>query len=215
VARLGLLVDPGVEIPAEATAVHGVTTEHAREHGTPAAVAVPRIVEALADARAAGHPIVAFNARFDLTILDREARRYGVSPLGDRPAGLRVVDPLVIDKWLHRYRKGSRKLEALCAQHGVTLDGAHEAGSDAIAAARLARVIGKRGQVVARYPEVVQKRAEWKRIRDDLDELHAAQVAMAREQAVSLAAYFARKGEPQHVEPEWPVVPVPAVEAAA
>ena len=30
------LADPGVEIPAGAAAVHGITTEYAREHGRPA-----------------------------------------------------------------------------------------------------------------------------------------------------------------------------------
>ena len=30
-----LLADPGVEIPAEATQVHGITTEYAREHSKP------------------------------------------------------------------------------------------------------------------------------------------------------------------------------------
>jgi DNA polymerase III epsilon subunit-like protein len=155
------------------------------------------------------------NARFDLTMLDREARRYGLVPLGDREAGLRVIDPFVIDKWLDRFRRGKRKLADLCAHYGANLDDAHEAGSDAIAAGRLAWVIGKRGEVQARYPEVVQLRATWKRIRDDLDELHAAQVVMARDQAASLAAYFARQGRTEHVEPAWPVVPMPAAELAA
>ena len=29
------LADPGVEIPEQASAVHGITTEYAREHGRP------------------------------------------------------------------------------------------------------------------------------------------------------------------------------------
>lgn len=44
------LVDPGVDIPAEATAVHGITTEHARSHGVKASYAVAEIREALSDA---------------------------------------------------------------------------------------------------------------------------------------------------------------------
>ncbi len=75
------LVDPGVEIPAGATAVHGITTERARAEGRPAAEAVAEIIAVLADQVRAGVPIVAFNARFDLTILDREARRYGLPTL--------------------------------------------------------------------------------------------------------------------------------------
>ncbi|MBV7412916.1 3'-5' exonuclease, partial [Dermabacteraceae bacterium TAE3-ERU27] len=30
-----LLADPGVEIPAQASEIHGITTEYAREHGRP------------------------------------------------------------------------------------------------------------------------------------------------------------------------------------
>ena len=32
------LADPGMEIPEEAAAIHGISTAHAREHGRPAAV---------------------------------------------------------------------------------------------------------------------------------------------------------------------------------
>ena len=69
------LIDPGVEIPAEATAVHGITTEHARAHGTPAPDAIAQIRQALVDELYAGHPLVIFNAPFDTTMVDRECRR--------------------------------------------------------------------------------------------------------------------------------------------
>lgn len=212
VASIPWLIDPGVEIPEGATKVHGVTTEKVRAEGTPAADAIPAIVGMLRE-QVEGRALVAFNARFDLTMLDREARRYGVEPLNaDR---IRVVDPFVIDKWLHRFRRGSRKLDAVCEHYGARLDSAHEATADAIAAARLAWVIGKRGQVVADYPQEGPMQVQWARIRDDLDALHEAQIDWAREQAASLADYFHRKGEDQHVEPAWPVVPFSAARAAA
>lgn len=201
------LVNPGVPIAAEATAVHGITDEKVQAEGTPAAQAIPGILRFLREAADKGTPIVAFNARFDLTMLDREARRYGEEPLDIE--GLRVVDPFVIDKWLHRFRKGSRRLDAMCEHYGARLDEAHAAGADAIAAARLAWVIGKRGEVV--YRDDVPRRvmeARWQAIRDDIDLLHAAQIVWAAEQAEGLADYFARKGTPQHVEAAWPVVPV-------
>jgi DNA polymerase-3 subunit epsilon len=204
------LVNPGVPISPEATAVHGVTDEQAAT-GTPAEEAIPAIVRVLADQISRGVPVVAFNARFDLTMLDRECRRYGVEPL-DYEA-LRVIDPLVIDKWLNRFRRGSRKLDAMCEHYGATLDDAHDASSDAIAAARLAWVLAKRGEVVATYPDVVSMRTVWKNSRDDLNALHRLQVGWAHAQAVSLAEYFKKKGTPQHVETAWPVVPY--VEAAA
>lgn len=42
------LLDPGVEIPAEATAVHGITTERARAEGRPAAEAIEEMTAMLA-----------------------------------------------------------------------------------------------------------------------------------------------------------------------
>jgi DNA polymerase III epsilon subunit-like protein len=77
------IVDPDVEIPAGATAVHGITTEQARAVGELAGDAVPAIIDTLA-ARPDACPSVIFNAPYDLTVLDREARRCGVTPLQDR-----------------------------------------------------------------------------------------------------------------------------------
>src|SRR5437764_9353353 len=69
------------EIPAEATAIHGITTEHAREHGRPAAEVAREIVEALADAWFRLLPVVAYNASYDLSLLDREMRRHNIGAL--------------------------------------------------------------------------------------------------------------------------------------
>lgn len=107
------LVDPGVDIPAEATAVHGITTERAREDGMDPRVAVGEIAQAIGGAWFDGHPVVIFNAPYDLTVLDRELRRHGWAPLTPGP----VVDPLVIDKQVDRYRRGKRTLEAACAHY--------------------------------------------------------------------------------------------------
>jgi DNA polymerase-3 subunit epsilon len=116
------MADPGVEIPEQATAVHGVTTDQARVDGSDAADVVEDITAALAEQLGAGVPVVVFNARYDLTLLDREARRHGVLPLVERLAGLDVapvIDPLVLDRQIDRYRRGSRKLPALAAHYRV------------------------------------------------------------------------------------------------
>jgi DNA polymerase III epsilon subunit-like protein len=188
------LADPGVEIPAEATAVHGVSTERARAEGAPAAEVVESLVAALAQVVAAGVPIVAMNARYDVTVLDREARRYGVTPLTDVVGdGLRVLDPLVIDKAVDTYRRGKRTLTALCQRYEVPLDGAHDATQDAVAACR---VVWRQARV---YPALAEM---------DLAALHAAQVEWAAQQAASLQEYFRRKDPTAVVEPAWPLVPV-------
>lgn len=190
------LADPGIEIPEGAARVHGITTEQARAEGRPAAEVVAEIVERLAEQVAAGVPIVAFNARYDLTMLDREARRHGIAPLSERGAVVYVVDPLIVDKELDKYRKGKRTLTAVCANYNVELseDDAHAADADAIAAARVAWRLGER------YSELTLPIAD----------LHEQQVHWAAEQAASLEEYFRRQGKDEVVEREWPIVSVKA-----
>jgi len=133
------LADPGVEIPAEATAIHGVSTERARTEGRPAREVIDEVTAVLAEALGSAIPIVAMNARYDLTLLDRECRRYELPTLLDRCVDdvLRpVIDPYVIDKAIDQYRRGKRTLSALCEHYRVALDGAHEPAADAMAAAR-------------------------------------------------------------------------------
>lgn len=186
------LADPGIPIPEGASRVHGITTEQAQAEGRPSADVVSEIVEKLAGEVSQGVPVVAFNARYDLTMLDREARRHGITPLSDRGAELLVVDPLIIDKQLWKFRKGKRTLTAVCEVYNVQLSeyDAHAADADAIAAARVAWRLGEK------YDELLI----------GLTELHAAQVEWAAEQAASLEEYFKSQGKNEVVEREWPIV---------
>ncbi|WP_431683874.1 3'-5' exonuclease [Kitasatospora sp. KL5] len=196
------LVDPGIPIPAQATAIHGIDTERARGRGVPAAGAVEEITRAIAEALGSGIPLVIMNARYDLSLLDRECRRHGVTPLSARLGGTPapVIDPLVLDKHADRYRRGKRNLQALCTHYGVALDGAHQAGADAVAAAGVARRLGEVFPAVGGVP---------------LADLHALQVRAAAEQAASFEQYLRRTSDPEaRVEPAWPVVPYGAVAAA-
>ncbi|MGK5630553.1 3'-5' exonuclease [Streptomyces sp. URMC 123] len=191
------IVDPGVPVPEEAAAIHGITSAYAREHGLPAAEGVEQIVEAVADVLRSGHPLVVMNARYDLSLLDRECRRHGLRPLAARlgRAPGPVMDPLVLDKHADRYRKGRRTLEALCAHYGVRLAGAHEAGSDAVAAAEVALRIGERHRELGSI---------------DPEALHDLQIRAAAEQAASFQRYLRRTDPAAFVEPAWPVVPAPS-----
>ncbi|MEV0372180.1 exonuclease domain-containing protein [Streptomyces sp. NPDC050636] len=197
-AKQSWLLDPGVPIPDEAAAIHGISTAYVQEYGRPPATAIEEITEALADALRADIPLVVMNARYDLSLLDRECRRHAVRTLSERlghpPAP--VIDPLVLDKHVDRYRKGKRALQALCGHYGVPLDGAHEAGADAAAAAGVARRIGEKYPAVA----IPSPRA-----------LHALQEEAAAEQAASFQAYLRRSGDPQAiVEQAWPLIPYQA-----
>ena len=127
---LELLADPGVEIPEGATAIHGITTEHAKEHGQPHDTVLAETISRLRAGWEKGQAVIVYNAPYDLTILRGFDSSFTIDGL--------VYDPFVIDRLKDRYRKGKRTLTDLCDHYEVQLGTAHEATSDALAAARIA-----------------------------------------------------------------------------
>ncbi|HEU5276802.1 MAG TPA: 3'-5' exonuclease [Xanthobacteraceae bacterium] len=116
------LVNPGMPIPAEATAIHGITDEQVAGAPSVADVfALPKVRELLKGAQPA-----AYNAPFD---------RHFVPPFGedwtwpwlDALSIVRVVDRFVKGKGRHR-------LELTAQRHGIPLGKAHDALDDARAA---------------------------------------------------------------------------------
>lgn len=220
------LVDAGVEIPAEATEVHGISTERMREEGMSPRPVLLTIAQALQTARDEHMAVVVFNARYDLTVLAREFVRYDLPSFVELVLGeLLVVDPIVIERHLDRYRPkrvASHSLEDCCRVWNVVLDGAHDATFDAIAAARLAWRLAENGRVIRRVrdeserAEFVQLAGEWDLVRQDLPELVEWQRRIAWVEAERLEAYF-REGDPRKGVPaqpdrvvarEWPIIPV-------
>lgn len=189
--RYDWLLDPGVVIPDAAVRVHGITTEIARASGIEASVGVRQIAARIAEMFDRGFPLVAYNAPYDLSLLRAELQRHGhegelsgTPPLVFSP----IIDPLVIDKQLDRYRKGKRTLEAVTAHYGVELGTAHDAGDDAIAAGRVLQ------RIAAKYGD---------KLPDELEELHAAQVTWARAQAESFQEYMRRVRDPNFIAEGW------------
>lgn len=132
------LIDPGHPIPAEATAIHGITTDHARAHGQPPATALAEIARDLLHHVGRGGVAVGFNARFDLTLLRAECARHELEGLVEALATPEpVADPYVLDHHLNPARDGSRSLVATAAHYGITLAEPHRADADALAAAWL------------------------------------------------------------------------------
>jgi DNA polymerase-3 subunit epsilon len=133
VARFSSLVNPGVPIPAEATAVHGVTDEMV--------AGAPILADALNDGswlRVCKWAVpCAYNAPFDRRFIEPElvsSRALDITyPVVD--TDLSWIDPLVLVKHFDRYEKGKgrHKLEAACLRHGVEMTGAHRAEADALA----------------------------------------------------------------------------------
>lgn len=81
-AGISLVVRPeGWTIPAEASAVHGITQELAAKIGVPLRVAV----SCFTNLRALADEAVAHNEKFDWTVLEAAVARLGVSPGKDWP----------------------------------------------------------------------------------------------------------------------------------
>lgn len=182
------LADPGVPIPDQAAAVHGVTTEIARRDGRPAAEVVREIRSVLSDYLAQSLPVVAYNASYDFSILHHESLRYGIDPLLDpRP----IIDPLVIDRAVDTYRRGKRTLGMAAAHYLVPLDDSHTADADAIAAGRVAQAI------VRTHADVLTGDAQW---------LHDQQIQWSKDWAENYQKFRRNQGDPGFLASgEWPV----------
>lgn len=201
----------GEEIPAGATEIHGITTERARAEGQPVIDVAEAVREHLQAAWADGLPVVAMNAVYDLTLLNAELVRAGHRELSiDGP----VLDPLVIDRHIDRYRRGKRTLTALCEHYGVPLTaaapgegatlaaGAHDATADVLGALRVLWRIGKT------YPDLAAM---------PLEQLHEVHVAAHESWAINFEDYLRAHGKDERIDRDWPIrrPPIPATQGAS
>ena len=69
------IVNPGVPIPDAAAKIHGYTDTRVQTEGTTPSAALAKAYATLTDTARRGIPVVAHNAAYDLTLLDREFRR--------------------------------------------------------------------------------------------------------------------------------------------
>ncbi len=127
------LIDPGRDIPEDASNVHGISTERARAEGLPLREAMSKVADAVLAASARGVPLVGMRLDYDLTILDTQCTNLFGQSLVARGWNGPVLDASVVDRHLDRYRPGRRTLGALCELYGIDIGNAHDASADAIA----------------------------------------------------------------------------------
>lgn len=190
------LADPGVEIPDAAARVHGITTEHARANGRPAKEVLGELADLLELHMSQGHAVVAFNASYDLTLLEAELSRHDLPTLAERlgrePGP--VVDPYMLDRAKDRFRKGKRKLEDLARHYGVfEEDSFHNAEADVLATLRVL------GAMVRKWPEMAE---------ESLDSLMDVQREAYKEWINFLSGRAASAGRSFNEPVGWPVAPV-------
>jgi DNA polymerase-3 subunit epsilon len=127
--RWSSLVRPPGPIPAEATAVHGISDADVAA-APPFVQVAPRLLRLLE-----GAVFVAHNASFDLPMLRHAFARAGIAY---RPPAVactleayRLLEPLA----------ANHRLQSLCERHGIDLDGAHEATADVLGTVALLRLL--------------------------------------------------------------------------
>lgn len=188
------LADPGVEIPAQASAVHGITTERARAQGRPIEDVLDEVAACLVEHWRRDYPVVAFNASYDLTLVDAELERHGLGTFAERlgSAPAPVIDPLVLDRALDRYRKGKKTLTTMAPVYGV----------DASPDAHTAEV-----DVDMTLDVLAGMALRFERLKGlDATELHAFQVEAHREWALDFESYLRGRGRDASIDPNWPML---------
>ncbi len=190
VARETGIVNPGKPIPPQATAVHGITDDMAKE-GLALGEAVALIRERIRDCWASGGAIVGMNVAYDLTMVEALCEKYDLPTLSSAGPGP-VLDVYVIDKTLDKWRKGKRTLSDLCIRYGVVIDNAHSADGDAEATLQIYEAM------VKEYSDLAN--LELAKINETLNAWH-------HEYLSSLSDYFVKSGK-SAIKPGrfgWPI----------
>ena len=181
-------INPGIKIPSEAVAIHGINNDFLEINGCSPKEGIQKIRDQLSDET---KPIVGCNLQFDLTILDRECRRYDIEPLNLNTRA--IYDVLILDRGLDKYRKGSRKLTSLVEHYGVDLGKAHDALGD------VKMTIGVLEKIQEKYPEI----ATW-----STPELITIQRQFQQEWATNYQQWCQNQGRQVVVNYGFPYIPL-------
>ncbi len=188
------LIDPARSIPADATRVHGISTERARAEGMPLTAGVALLVDALVAAGRRGVPVVGMRLDYDLTIIETQAARLGLRGMVERGWWGPVLDVAVIDRQIDGARSGRRTLSDLCGHYGIEIARAHDATADAIASMEVLFALAMR------------HRELWDA---EVVDLHEAQIRWHREWSEDYDAWRCSEGH-DPLDPRdhiWPLVP--------
>ena len=167
IARYNWLIHPGIPIPAEVSAIHGIKDEDVKDS--------PRFEQIAHEVAAAlsGCIPAAYNAPFDRAFIANEFARSGMKlPDGSTQGGpngttpnlvppalrrdVEWVDPLVWAREIQRDEK-SRALGDVAARLGVKLENAHRASDDAEAAVMVLYSLATDARIPRAYGAFVQE----------------------------------------------------------
>lgn len=118
IGTFAMTVNPECEVPAFITNLTGITNEDVMEQSTLREV-LPFFMNFIGDSL-----LVAHNAAFDLAFLQAKVRQYGVAEQISND----FIDTRTI--CIEHFPYQSHKLEVMCNQLGISLNGAHRALND-------------------------------------------------------------------------------------
>lgn len=186
------IYDPERPGSPEAAEVHGFDTAFLAKMGTPPKSTLGEIRDTFLENK--DLVWVAFNAVFDLSILNSEFKRYGVTDtFGDFVRDkAKLFDPIVVSRSVDKYKKGGHRLETVAKRYGIEFneEDAHSAVYD----------VQKTAEVAVKFAKIhgIPSKAEHQR--------------MHREWAEGLTSYFEsigkkdeKTGEIIVVESDWPL----------
>lgn len=188
VAEMELIFRRDAEEVGETSHIHRITPALS-DRGLPptAALGMMGVFLRTMRSRFQDMPLVVFNAAYDMSMLIAESP---VSRLSVELQRFPVIDPMVIDRQLDRYRKGKRRQTDLARLYTTLpdeiLDNAHDAAVDCRILANVA----------------VGVLEEFRLIDEDPWSLHNRQIAWAEQQKTSYARW---KGIDLSAEQGWPV----------
>lgn len=186
------VIDPDVEIPKEASDVHGMTTEWVRENGRKDVVqAISEIWMDLERFGDNGYVVAGFNNSFDLAILESELQRHRIADVLFKYEGPRFIDPVIFSRHFDKFKKGGHQLITVAKRNGIEVeeDRLHAAEYDVEVTERLVPIMLNRAWKELRGlregltpDEFVTKLQEW-------------QATTKLEWAEGLTSYFAKQGK--------------------
>ena len=160
------LVNPHRRMSAGATRVNGFTDDFLGEHGSEPTQALTQLAGIIAAAQRRNIPLLAYNAPFDVDMLQGDLRRWKLTPLAElTDHEILVVDPLVLDRAVSK-RHGRRTLGDTTEYYGVQPHGDfHNATADTVAAIDLIK------PMTTLYPQLahlsLNELMDWQRAAND------------------------------------------------
>ena len=151
------LINPNTAIDPKASAVNGFTQEFVEKNGGDQKQEVEKIAKAIILSQQKGIPLVAYNAKFDVSMLKGDLEKIGRKDLAEKLSDISVLDPLVMDREFS-HRPGKRRLEDAMQWWGVAPRGDyHDAQIDTQAALDLLCAI------VKAHPQIPYPGMDWQR----------------------------------------------------